>query len=310
MNKVTDARVRPLSLEQLGVLKLPDVLSDDDEVLRAVQDALEMGFAGVILSGPPGTGKTVYASQIAQTLADSADAVRTVQFHSSYQYEDFMEGFVANASGGFDIQSKTFPKLCAQAEKNRKATHVLLIDEISRSDVVRVFGEALTYLEPDKRGVRFSLPSGRELTVPENLVILATMNPWDKGVDELDVALERRFAQVDMPPSAAALRAILLKKGADNAFVDRVVSFFEAVQALPDEMLHLGHAYFLNCTDTAHARRAWRFRLFPFFKRACRLDSATLKRISELWEAVVADPGPAQGNPIDNAPAPASTGDN
>ncbi|MFQ8434115.1 AAA family ATPase [Amaricoccus sp. W119] len=166
--------------------------------------------------------------------------------------------------------------MCVEAAERPDITHVLLIDEISRCDVARVFGEALTYIETDKRGQEFTLASGSALSVPANLVILATMNPWDKGVDELDVALERRFAQINMPPSPAALRTILHEKKVDPALIDRLVEFFEAVQKQRDEMVHIGHAYLANCVDEASTRRAWEYRLLPFFKKACRLDDDML----------------------------------
>lgn len=87
------------------------------------------------------------------------------------------------------------------------------------------------------------------MTVPSNLVIIGTMNPWDKGVDELDVALERRFAQIDMLPDVEVIRTILTEKGADAVFIERVAAFFLSVQGLDDEMVRLGHAYFLTCVD-------------------------------------------------------------
>lgn len=320
MDSVTQERVRPLSAEQLGLdIHQPEapiavaagnpthkveLLPESNAILAEVRAALAMGFAGVILSGPPGTGKSYFAERIAHTIAGQPSAVRVVQFHASYQYEDFMQGFApADDGSGFELQNKVFPLICKLASEKPAVTHIILIDEISRCDVARVFGEALTYLEPDKRGRTFHLASGKTLSVPPNLIILATMNPWDKGVDELDVALERRFAQINMPPNADALREILSEKKADPAFIDRVVTFFQAVQAMDDEMVHLGHAYFNNCVDEESARRAWTFRLLPFFTKACRLDKETLSNIKRLWLKVVP---PAQKAP----PAPeAATGE-
>lgn len=176
--------------------------------------------------------------------------------------------------------------MCKRAMET-KETHVIVIDEISRCDVARVFGEALTYLEPDKRERTFYLSSGKPLSVPRNLIIIATMNPWDKGVDELDVALERRFAQIDMLPDSKALRTILETKKADPELTDRLVDFFEKVQALDDDMVHLGHAYFSNCIDEESAGYIWSFRLLPFFTKACRLDKEMLSQIKRLWNRVV-----------------------
>lgn len=320
MDGVTQERVRPLSTHDLG-LEPPQVgtqaagtestnenaveqLPDNNDLLREVRAALDMGFAGVILAGPPGTGKSYFAERLAHTIADDPAAVRVVQFHASYQYEDFMQGFApADDGSGFELQNKVFPLVCKEAADHPQTTYVILIDEISRCDVARVFGEALTYLEQDKRGRTFQLASGKSLSVPPNLVILATMNPWDKGVDELDVALERRFAQIDMPPDADALRKILTDKNADPAFIDRVVAFFQAVQRLDDEMVHLGHAYFNNCVDEESARRAWTFRLLPFFTKASRLDKEMLANIKRQWLKVVPPQPNANAAPAAEAAA-------
>lgn len=319
MDSVTQERVRPLSAEELGLnitlsesaastaaessINEVDRLPENNPLLREVRVALAMGFAGVIFSGPPGTGKSYFAERIAHTIASEASAVRVVQFHASYQYEDFMQGFAPAEDGsGFELQNKVFPLVCKQASENPEVTHVILIDEISRCDVARVFGEALTYLEPDKRGRTFYLASGKPLNVPNNLIILATMNPWDKGVDELDVALERRFAQIDMPPDAEALREILMEKKADPAFIERLITFFKAIQLIDDEMLHLGHAYFNNCVNEENAKRAWTFRLLPFFTKACRLDKEMLSNIKRLWlKVVTAAPGINEAEAISEA---------
>lgn len=280
-----------------------DPIDAEDPRLLDVLDALEMGFAGAILVGPPGTGKSYYAKRIAAFLSGGfAKAVRFVQFHASYQYEDFMEGFVPVGSG-FQRQLRTFPLLCQEAENSPEITHVLVIDEISRVDAARIFGEALTYIETDKRGREFTLASGSRLTIPRNIVILATMNPWDKGVDEVDVALERRFAHIDMPPDRKELDRLLVERGAEAAFVNQVLAFFDFVQKIPDEPCHLGHAYFLTCIDAPKAALAWKFRLGPFFARACRLDRDQYAEIEKRWNELVTPPAQAVVEPaVEPAP--------
>lgn len=312
MGLVSKESVRTLSLDDLDLSNLAEAenatsedsppvdgseLSEDDEVLIAVRQAHEMGYAGVILSGPPGTGKSWYAQQIGVALSGSWDAIRSVQFHPSYQYEDFIFGYAPREEGGFELRPKEFARICRDAAANPDTLHVLIIDEISRSDVVRVFGEALTYIETDKREQPFQLASGEELSVPKNLIIIGTMNPWDKGVDELDMALERRFAQVDLEPNAETLRRLLTERSVPAAFVERVVGFFEKLRGQQLETVRLGHAYFLRCTDEDAAQTAWRLRLRPTLRRACRLEPTLFKTIEGFWsEAMKSDENTPEGD--------------
>jgi 5-methylcytosine-specific restriction protein B len=202
---------------------------------------------------------------------------------------------VPTAIGGFRMEPKIFPKLCVTAQENPDVNHVLVVDEISRCDVTRVFGEALTYIEIDKRGQAFTLASGTTMQVPKNLVIVATMNPWDKGVDDLDIALLRRFAQIDVSPSATELSRLLTRNGADTDFITKLIDFFNFVQAQEDESCHIGHAYFIECTDLQRAEYTWRVRLAPFFKRACRLDFEQYRLIDSQWRRVIAPLGSTVG---------------
>ncbi len=323
MEPLTDHKVRELTSDDLGLpvtrveaappevrdeveaAEAPGTLSEDDPVLVDVLDALRLGYAGAILVGPPGTGKSWYAKRIAHYIAGGhTGAVRFVQFHASYQYEDFVEGYAPDGKGGFETRARTFKNLCDEARDLPGVEHVLVIDEISRCDAARVLGEALTYIEVDKREESFTLASGSVMSVPKNLVILATMNPWDKGVDEVDVALERRFAQIEMPPDPVRLRALLDEGGVDPDLVERVLRFFTAVQDLSVETCHVGHAYFLACRDADAARQVWRFSLDPFFRRACRLDKQNYDRIRRSWTETVGAyaPRPADGGEADAAP--------
>ena len=262
-------------------------LDVSDPLLEVARSVQEMGYAGIILSGPPGTGKTWYAQQIAIALSGNWDAVRSVQFHPSYQYEDFVFGYAPTRGGEFELREKELARICRDAAKHPEITHVLVIDEINRSDIVRVFGEAFTYIEPDKRELPFQTASGEQLTIPRNVIFIGTMNPWDKGVDEVDIALERRFIQVDLYPDGDVLRQLLAERGADSGFVDRLMVFFGKLQSLPLETVHLGHAYFLPCTSVTTARQVWKFRLRPTLRRACNLEPALFEEIEAAWTSAV-----------------------
>jgi 5-methylcytosine-specific restriction protein B len=302
-------KVRELTAEQLGII-LPEAaasepptsatsdggtLLDGDPTATAVRDAIKDGYSGAILTGVPGTGKSRMASLIANMLT-GGEAIRapSVQFHPSYQYEDFIEGFVPDGVG-FTRQLKTFGLLCLEASENPGDQYILIIDEISRADVARVFGEALTYIERSKRNRPFKLASGTELIVPENIFIIATMNPWDRGVEELDAALERRFAFIDMPPREQDLRDLLTANKLDNALVDRAVQFFAFLKDLTNERCHLGHGFFVHARDKASLDRLWDLQLSHVLKRACRDDEEAFAKIKERWNGLMGvDAGAAQ----------------
>lgn len=282
-------------------------LPERDQIFSVVRAALLDGYAGVILRGPPGTSKSWYAKEITNAIVGKHEnCARFVQFHPSYQYEDFMEGWIPNSSGGFEPQTKIFLNLCAAAEANPAQTYVLVIDEFSRADAARVFGEALTYLETSKRGMEFQLASGRHAIVPHNLVIIATMNPWDRGVDEIDVALLRRFAQIDMNPDVKQMRAFLAGNGVPDKIVVALEKFFVALQKQPNFMLHIGHAYFRNVRDEASLKRLWDFQLQPHFRAACRLEAEELRKIESMWKQLVVDaispPGQVTPPPVGELP--------
>jgi 5-methylcytosine-specific restriction protein B len=281
---------------------LPESLSLGDSVYQSARDALEDGYAGIILIGPPGTSKSWYAEKIAHALAGSTQRVRIVQFHPSYQYEDFIQGWVSNGSGGFELRNKHFLELCEAAEKEPDEWYVLVIDEISRCDASRVFGEALTYLETSLRGKPFLLASGTSAKVPPNLCIVATMNPWDLTVGELDFALERRFAHINMQPSVDLLRTILNSNGVEENLQRSIVAFFELLQRKPNPMLRIGHAYFARVRDQDSLLRLWTFQLKPHIEKATRHDATELQSIESAWNQLIKSPPPATPA-IPNAPA-------
>jgi len=266
-----------------------DEAAERDAVYSAVKNALADGFGGVVLVGPPGTGKSLYAQRIGTTLAGDAHRVRFTQFHPSYQYEDFIEGWTPNKAGGFEKEDKHFLIACTRATADPDHTYVIIIDELSRCDAARVFGEALTYLEMSKRGQPFHLPSGREMVVPRNLFIIATMNPWDRGVDEVDTALLRRFAQILMPPNITSLEEILTTNGIEPNVIAAVAGFMQVILGMADDRLHIGHAYFANIRSNEALLRLWDFQLKPLFKQVTRSDTEAFKRVEGHWNRLVVE---------------------
>ena len=138
---------------------LPDALPDDDSVWQQTKDLLDHGAAGIIYSGPPGTGKTWYADKIAIKLTGGkSKRIKHIQFHPSYNYDDFIEGYVPAGKEGseplFKTVDKIFLQLCEAARRDPDNIYVIVIDEFSRGDPSRVFGELLTYIERKITGKR------------------------------------------------------------------------------------------------------------------------------------------------------------
>jgi 5-methylcytosine-specific restriction protein B len=175
------------------------------------------GRRNVVLYGAPGTGKTFSALQVKDDWEskNGPGSVHVITFHPSYAYEDFVQGWRPDpaGTGNFKLTNGVLLEAVENAVAHAKlspAKRVLLfIDEINRADVARTFGELITFIEWDKRGLPFSTSQDRATTrsIPDNLYFLGTMNTADKSVSLLDVAMRRRFAFVNVPPEPAAFTA-------------------------------------------------------------------------------------------------------
>jgi len=193
----------------------------------------------VILHGPPGTGKTYYAEKAAFSLAawkafnkkwmelneeekkevrghgGKKGLVRMCCFHPSYGYEDFMEGIkpmVLNGQVVFEKKDGIFKEICKDAGKNLHREYYLIIDEINRGEISRIFGELITIIEANKREKTINLPvSGEEFMVPPNLFLIGTMNTADRSIAFLDVALRRRFGFMEFLPDYELLEETSIK---------------------------------------------------------------------------------------------------
>lgn len=277
-----------------GTVEPPLPASDD--VLARVE-ALLNEYGGVIFSGPPGTSKSWYARRIGISLVDGdMSRLRFLQFHPSYQYEDFVEGYVPKPHGGFERKPKHFLEMCDLARARPDARHVLVIDELSRGDPGRIFGEVLTYIERTKRDYKFNLASGEPCIVPRNLVILATMNPLDRGVDEVDAAFGRRFARIRMDPNEELLSFQLIANGMADGLRERVLTFFRSINRYGRTNPHatIGHTYFYECTDESDLERVWDHQLQFIFEKAYELDADGLEAVRQQYDRMIEVSTPRQ----------------
>jgi hypothetical protein len=262
-------------------------LAEDDPIFAEVQGLLSLGSSGLILRGAPGTSKSWYAWNLALKLTGNrADQIYRIQFHPSYGYEDFVEGYLPDemSKSGFSVDDRVFLRAVDAARKSDGVV-VVVIDEINRGDTSRIFGELLTYIEHGWRDVPFTAKlSGKEISIPKNLVVIATMNPHDRSITQLDMALLRRFDHVDILPSRETATDFMLEAGMDNAQADLVSAWFDELQRILP--FGLGHAYFLHVGDVGRLGLVWRYRVLPFCESILEFEPERLDSVKRSFDAL------------------------
>ena len=266
-----------------------------------------------ILYGPPGTGKTYWARKTAFDLAalkvftrffeelsgeEKAEVegtskkpgfVRCCTFHPAYGYEDFLEGFRphSNQAGSliFQLRDGIFKQICSDAREKPHQKFFLLVDEINRGDIPRIFGELLTLLELDKRRSIVNLPVSQEsFSVPANLYVIGTMNTADRSIALLDTALRRRFGFVELMPDTSVF---------GSASVEGSIPLGPWLGALNDRIrehlgrdsrnLQIGHAYLLQdgkpVTEFPRFVRILAEDIIPLLEEYCYENYGTLTQI-------------------------------
>lgn len=272
------------------------VLDKDDAIAAKVEQLVSAGHRAILFLGPPGTGKTRYAHAIAQQMSSEPDKqVRLTQFHPTYSYDDFVEGYVPIAqksddgrttTASFQLRDKVLLQLSEVARNNADRLYFLVIDELNRGDPARVFGEALTYVEAEYRGREFHLPFSNRLTnLPPNLVILATMNPFDRSISDFDAALDRRFYKIAIDPDADILQTILIKNGVAKGVVEGVVAFFAFVQPTLSRG-GLGHGFFAATKDLDDLLDLWNHQLRFFFAKEYADNKDSLENARNKYSTI------------------------
>lgn len=230
-----------------------------------------------IYYGPPGTGKTYQLSQLlkldygqavtsaiaGQQEAGAVQRYSFVTFHQSYGYEEFIEGLrpildgnVGSSEIQYEIRSGVFKELCRKARLAPDQRFAMVIDEINRGNISKIFGELITLIETDKREgaencISVTLPySGEFFSIPANIDIIGAMNTADRSLALLDTALRRRFDFVPLMPDArdesgAPLHNLRVKLDEKLIDIPRMLAAInQRIEALYDRDHGIGHAYF------------------------------------------------------------------
>lgn len=242
----------------------------------------------IVFQGPPGTGKTYVAERLGRLLVSKTTGlVEIVQFHPSYAYEDFVQGIRPEVTGGqlaFEVRPGRFLEFCEEATRRSGAPCVLIIDELNRANLSRVFGELMYLLEYRNKSVPLA-SSGQSFHVPDNVYVVGTMNTADRSIALVDHALRRRFSFIYLDPNYEILRAHIKELGLP---ADALVEALHKVNtAIGDRNYEVGISYFLS--DGSNLKTTlpvvWEGEIEPyleeyFFDQRDKVDDLRWKKLS------------------------------
>ena len=241
-----------------------------------------------IFQGPPGTGKTYVAKRIAEWCKAHGGGYQIVQFHPSYSYEDFVEGFrptiTDGGQAGFELREGPLRRIAKEAAAKPDATFILVIDEINRGNVAKVLGELYFLLEYRDEKITLQY-SNEQFSLPENLWVIGTMNTTDRSIALVDAALRRRFYFFgffpDEPPIQGLLGRWLKENNPEAMWVANLVD--SANRELKDRHLGIGPSYFMKKDTLLDENRVcfiWEQGVIPYIEEQCFGDEAKLKEFA------------------------------
>jgi MoxR-like ATPase len=226
----------------------------------------------VIFYGPPGTGKTYVAQRLAEFLTQDPTRVELIQFHPSYSYEDFFEGFRPAPTGAgtgvaFQLTHGPLRRIARAATADPGHPYVLIVDEINRGNVAKIFGELLFLLEYRDRGIPLQY-SPEPFVLPGNLYLIGTMNTADRSIALVDAALRRRFYFVPFMPAEPEIRGVLRRWLLQHDLDDEPARLLDELNGriMKDEV-SIGPSYLMTPDGSApNLERVWRNAILPLLE--------------------------------------------
>lgn len=294
------------TLEKLNSEKINSIIDEKEE--NSIHIKKDFNFPlNTILYGPPGTGKTYNSVFYSVGIIEKNESIfklknddkvfkkfkeykdknliKFITFHQSYGYEDFIEGIRPHLKEEskdlkYILHSGIFKDMCKRAKNDKENNYVLVIDEINRGNISKIFGELISLIESSKREgkkeeMEVILPYSKEkFTIPKNLYIIGTMNTADRSIALLDIALRRRFNFMEIMPEYSILKEV------EDIKVNLLLSSInEKIEFLLDREHTIGHSYFLNISTFEELVKVFKNSIIPLLQEYFYDDFEKIKTI-------------------------------